>query len=140
MPDADREADDPSLEKARRVADALTKLNARIARLALFLGVSLDVEADFQKVLAGDQDYFDRSLATGADGTQLRRLRQEWDELRGLMVLRCELMAHTLDDFGLEFAYQVATEVEKELEREGFRPGADGFDLLQRMKASRKSG
>ena len=76
-------------------------LNARIARLAISLGVPLDHEEHIHDILKSPQaTYF-------ADPHHKRY----WIELRGLLVLR----------YGMEKS------AEEHLAIEGFKPGADGL-------------
>jgi len=112
---------------------SLRQLNTRIARLVLTLRLPLRTEEEFDQIVAGTHPL----LATGdlsdtASGQ--KRVHQELKELRGLMVLRCELMTRTLQNLGLELTYQIASQVEEELQREGFHAGADGFYLLRRIE------
>ena len=53
----------------------------------------------------------------------------------GLMVLRMHLIKETLDDLGLEPTYQIALVVHERMALEGFPPGSDGFEMLQRLAA-----
>lgn len=129
MPDGDS----PLLIKAQADESELVRLNERIARLSLSLGVPLETEQDLQRLLGHEATLF--STAPGqAESAQHRRLRQELEELRGLLVMRCELMTHMLHDLGLDVTYQISATVEEWLQRQGFKPGADGFVLLQRLR------
>ena len=117
--------------QVERTEAALRQLNARIARLVLTLRLPLHTEEEFDQIMAGTHPL----LPTGAasDSGQ-KRVHQEVEELRGLMVLRCELMTRTLNNLGLELTYLIASKVEEELQRDGFRSGADGFYLLRRLE------
>jgi len=110
----------------------LEGLNERIARLAHLLGISLDSETTRTQVLDG-------TLALPADlqrtgSAQDKRRRHEWIELRGLMVLRVRLMKGMLDEMGLEPTYRIAMVVYENMAQEGFKPGSDGFAMLQRLQ------
>lgn len=138
MPHAiDPPLDDDSLgRQALRRQEALTGLNVRIARLGLLLGVHLEEPGHFEQVLAGDLRLLAR--ITGAHGGAApvtHRLRRDWDELRSLLVMRCDLMRQMVGDLGYGATRQIAEEVESALAHSGFRPGADGFELLDRMRA-----
>lgn len=56
-----------------------------------------------------------------------------WEELRGLIVLRCDLVKNALEVLGLGLTYEITSQVEQALARKGIRPGADGFDLYLQM-------
>lgn len=126
---------EPLHARARRIGKSLADLNARIARLAMFVGASLKSEADIQKIVHREIPWLQQhATAPAADSTHRNeeRVAHEWEELRGLLVLRCDMMAHMLNDLGLEVAEQIAAQAEEHLERVGFKRGADGFDLLPR--------
>lgn len=128
--------DAPLQIKARRSESELARLNERIARLALSLGVPLDTPADLQRLLDHASSLFDpdpQHWPQASDGQ--KRLRHELEELRGLLVMRCDLMTHLLNDLGLDVAFQISAEVEEWLQRQGFKPGADGFVLLRQLQA-----
>ena len=110
----------------------LEQLNERIARLARLLDISLDAEATRLKILDG-------SLALPpdwhpSDSGPAKRRRHEWVELRGLMVLRVHMMKGMLDELGLEPTFQIAQLVHENMVQEGFQPGSDGFEMLQRLQ------
>lgn len=118
--------------RVRRIRNSLADLNARIARLSMFLQLSLDTEAKVQLVIERNHPLFRRheGRQPGADAGS--RQRQALEELRGLLVLRCKVMAKLLETLGLELTGQIANQAEDHLERLGFEPGADGFHLLPR--------
>lgn len=125
--------DDPALNEAiRRAEGMLEELNQRIARLALVLGVPLDDPLEFEKILNRQVHYLtlDAQTVSGLPSRE-HRLVREWEELRGLLVLRCDLMTENLNELGLASTMQITTHVESRLRQEGFTPGADGFDLFR---------
>ncbi len=128
--------DTSNLDPVTRLEHSLEDLNTRIARLAIALQVPLSTAQDVQQVLdnirPGDWPH------QWDDSPQHKRQEREWEELRGLMVLRCGMMKQSLDELGLEVTYQLATEVEVHMRREGFKPGADGFEMLNRLEERRK--
>ena len=71
---------------------------------------------------------------TRISGEQRIRRHVQVQELRGLLVLRCELMTHMLQDYGREVTYQISEDVEEQMERHGFKHGADGFALLRLLE------
>jgi hypothetical protein len=117
---------------------SLEGLNARIARLAIGLGVSLQDERALADVMSrsplaaasverrnsGERRQPERK-PSGAE----RRTAHHWEELRGLMVLRYHAETRCVDEVGVVAARQLLIEVEAHLEREGFSPGADGQHL-----------
>ena len=115
------------------IETALERLNERIARLARVLEISLESESVRLKILDGSLSI--ASEGQHADTAHARRRRHEWEELRGLMVLRMHLIKETLDDLGLEPTYQIALVVHERMTLEGFPPGSDGFEMLQRLAA-----
>lgn len=122
--------DDTTLHLLRQREGALFELNERIARLAMLLDAPLRTEEDLQRVLARELPVFN---APSHPGTDRRRTHGEWEELRGLLAMRCELMAQTLADLGLDATRQLTQLVEDRLARVGFTQGADGFVMLARL-------
>ena len=141
MPIPPNPADEALAQWARRIKNSLADLNARIARLSIFLQLPLDNEAEVQKIVNRDHPLFLLHAGLQADpahpaeehGNEHRQ-EHSLEELRGLLVLRCELMAKLLDNLGLELTGQIANQAEDHLDRLGFKPGADGFHLLPRTK------
>lgn len=121
------------LDHVRRVSRSFVELNARIARLAMMVDAPLTSEQDIQKIIHRQTGNFqattDTAVTQSGAGTS-GRLAQQWNELRGLLVLRCNLITQMLDDLGLELTEQVVMQGEEHLERVGFKRGADGFHLL----------
>ena len=118
--------------RVRRIRNSLSDLNARIARLSMLLQLSLDSEAKVQLIIERSHPLFRRHEDRSAGSATGGRQRQALEELRGLLVLRCKVMARLLDELGLELTGQIANQVADHLERLGFQPGADGFHLLPR--------
>jgi len=134
MPDGDS----PLRIKAQFDESELVRLNERIARLALSLGVPLDTELDQQRLLSHEETLF--SIAPGhADSAQHQHKRRDLETLRGLLVMRCDLMTNMLHDLGLDVTFEIGSAVEEWLQRQGFKPGADGFLLLQRLREAQLS-
>lgn len=134
MPDGDS----PLRIKAQALEKELIRLNERIARLAMPLGVPLETELDLQRLLDHGSNLFpSTSDQIGSD--QQRRKRNELEELRGLLVMRCELLTTMLQDLGLDVTYQITAAVEEWLQRQGFKPGADGFVLLKHLREVKSS-
>ncbi len=136
MSNPPRPAEDALAQRARRIKNSLADLNARIARLSLLLQLPLDTEAQVQLIVERTHPLFRLHDArqSGAAAAGQHRQANALEELRGLLVLRCKVMAKLLDDLGLELTGQIANQAEDHLERLGFKPGADGFRLLPRTE------
>ena len=128
---------DPAMGvQARRVESSLTELNARIGVLVKVLGADLGSEADIEHILNREHAFFrlssGQSTAVSAGD---RRVMREWEELRGLLALRCDLMAQAVSDLGLDTARQITLQVQARRDKEGLKPDSDGFHLRHRMAA-----
>ena len=117
----------------------LADLNARIARLSIALHVPLQSEADvsaaMQSLNAYAQDPLQQASADdyspehiGEHGAQ-RRLNGLRAELRGLLVMRYGVEQRCVEQLGVQATHQIMADAEAQLQREGFRPGADGVNL-----------
>jgi hypothetical protein len=134
--------DEPSEDKtsllnsASRVENTLVEVNTRIARLALSLNAPLATEADILSILNRESPFLQPHAHEQAHNDPLNheegRLVHQWEELRGMLVLRDELMTQSIKDLGLEVTREINSGIKAELERDGFKPGADGFDMLHR--------
>lgn len=120
----------------QRMENQLTDLNARIARLALALGVPLDTEHDVQAALTSLQPpviAIERRVTADRRGASRggsdRRRGASRLELRGLLVLRYGTELRLVEQVGVASTRQVLHAVEQRLEHQGFEPGADGVHL-----------
>ena len=123
---------------------SIEALNARIARLAIGLGVSLENEAELAQLMshnhpASSVAHERRGHAGQADVTHLtanpdRRVAHKLEELRGLLVLRYGMQTRYVDEVGIDATRQIMEEAEAHLERDGFKPGADGVHLDRLFK------
>jgi hypothetical protein len=127
------QADD---DQTSRLAVSMEALNARIARLAMALGVNLDdraaVDALMVKQLTfpGEAERRRASAAGSHDTvTSERRTAHKREELRGLLVLRYQMETTSLNDNGFAATRQVMAQAKEHLVRQGFKPGADGLGL-----------
>lgn len=116
-------------DEEQRFESTLQALNERIARLSVALGVNLAERVQLQQVVHRDAVMFQIHRVSPASIRHRRLL----EELRGLLVLRCHLMAQSLPELGLDAIEHAAIDAEQQMLREGFEPGADGFDLLERL-------
>lgn len=113
---------------------SIEALNARIARLALALGVPLDEPQAVQALM-----HQPLPVAPAVDrrcgrphchpGEPERRVAHQREELRGLLVLRYHLEAHDLSEQGYTVTREVWMQARAHLVQQGFRPGADGLSL-----------
>lgn len=117
------------------IESSFDALNARIARLAIALGVSLETDAAIttlmhehplqalpnERRLSVDR----RSPSRTSQGPD-RRLAHKREELRGLLVLRYGVETRYVNQHGVVATRQILVESEAHLVRDGFKPGADG--------------
>lgn len=122
----------------KRVGASIEELNARIARLAIALGVNLDTPDSVERVIAEagakvraepPAGIPDRRAARSAHSGPDRRQTHKWVELRGLMVLRYGVERQNIETYGLDATRSLMTAASDHMAREGFKPGADGLDL-----------
>lgn len=125
-------------DQAQHLEQQFSSLNARIARLVLLLDARLESQDDVQRLLGRQLPVFADAQQGAASGQ--RRLLREWEELRGLVAMRCGLVTHTLEYLGLELTRQLTELAEQDLLRQGFKPGADGFELLRHLGDGGKLG
>lgn len=108
-------------------------LNARIGVLAKVLGADLGAETDVEHILNREHAFFRLQASITHANAGERRLQREWEELRGLLALRCDLMAKSLDELGLDAVRQIALQVQARRDKEGLAPDSDGFHLRHRL-------
>lgn len=124
-------------DRLDRIEHSIEELNARIARLAIALGVALDQPDQVAQVLQqpGGQAYggADRRAPRPDGGRvwsgQERRRNNNLQELRGLLVMRYGLEKNLLDHVGLTVTHDIMQHVQAHMSREGFKPGADGMQV-----------
>lgn len=127
-------------DRVKHFEGVLTQLNARIAVLARVTGAELVSEQDVQQVLERSNAFFRQHAASRQAGHghghghshAHDRLGREWEELRGLLVLRCDLLAQALNEFGLSALRDVVAHMEAS--RAGMGANKDGFLLLHHLK------
>jgi hypothetical protein len=129
---------------AERMGASLKALNARIARLAMALDIALDDQASLQSLVASSQvkpfPVERRDSSQGAAEAKVyvgpeRRKAHQREELRGLLTLRYQLEASSVNEHGLALTRQVLADAQDHLVRQGFKPGADGLGLDELFKA-----
>lgn len=132
----DDHTDNPHMKLLERRVGSLEELNARIARLAMGLGLSLRQEPDIQRVIAYQAPHVSlerRSQSDRRSGPRAvssdRRASRQWEELRGLLVLRYELEVQYAQELGASVTREIFTEASDRLARDGFAVGLDGIDL-----------
>lgn len=130
----DASASDSELsDRLARMEHSLEEVNTRIARLAIALGISLDDDAQAQLAtqvpatppVAQDRRGSDSRSHHGPD----RRMNCKREELRGLLVMRYGLQQRFVEEVGVHATRQIMVTAEEHLERDGFRPGADGINV-----------
>ena len=119
-------AGDAQALSLQRMALSIEEINARIARLALALGVSLQTEGVLSGLL---QEPLAQTEVRPFQSTPERRVAGKWLELRGLLVLRYGVEKRYVDQVGVSLTRQILVETEAHMLREGFQSGADGIDL-----------
>ncbi len=138
MPIDGHAGDDPVADHLRRMGDSAHALSARIARLAVALGVNLDNDAELEQVLHIDAVRVpvpdrrvtpDRRAAPRTGMSTDRRKSHMREELRGLLVLRYGVARSYVGRVGFDAARHILVSAQEQLVREGFRPGADGANL-----------
>ena len=128
-------------EAVQRLGSSLEALNARIARLAIGLGVSLDDRASVEQLMHQPQVSQvpqERRVARQSNapaGSGERRVSHQREELRGLLVLRYQMETDSVKDNGLEVTRQIIEEAEVHMVHQGFKPGADGLGMEEFFKA-----
>lgn len=124
-----------------RSETAIEALNARIARLAMALDVSLDSASAVQALMdqAPPSPPFTPERRRDDDGQHRafralngeRRKAHLMEELRGLLVLRYHFETTVLQDSGLEVTREILEQAHAHLLQRGFKQGADGLGLEQ---------
>lgn len=122
---------------------SIEELNARIARLAIGLGISLENEAELASLMSQNhaastvtherRSVLELSSVSEHKGPD-RRLAHKRQELRGLLVLRYGVETRYVDEVGVVATRQIMTEAAAHLVRDGFKPGADGINLDRLFK------
>ena len=103
--------DAAAFDPVSRLGAKLAALNTRIARLALLLGAPLDGPGHTRRILNRDPSFFpSQSMPANSSGSEHRQARG-WEELRGLIVLRYEIITQAVDGFGADPNAQVAVHV-----------------------------
>ena len=130
--------------RMQSMESSIEVLNARIARLAIGLGVSLENEAELARLLNQQHPAstvaHERRLSSGdLDTSHLganpeRRLAHKHEELRGLLVMRYGIETRYVDEVGVAATRQIMEEAEAHLVRDGFKAGADGIHLDRLFK------
>ena len=122
--------------QTQRLEASMAALNARIARLAMALDVSLNDRAEVDALMVKQLTFPGeverrRASAEGSHDTVTTERRQahKREELRGLLVLRYHMETTSLNDNGFAVTREVMAQAEEHLVRQGFKPGADGLGL-----------
>lgn len=111
-----------------RKQEELLPVSVRIATLARLLDISLGSEEDVTRLLGRTHLAF-QSEAERRPGEKSSIKSRELEELRGLLVLRCELMARLVAEQGLEAVHAVTHQVRDHLAHLGLHERDHGFLL-----------
>ena len=132
-------------EHVHQVASAIEALNARIAHLAIDLGVSLRNDDELVRVLRRPvvpaakperRGFADFGEAMRIGGDPAPRTTHKWEELQGLLVLRYGLETHYVEEMGAVATRHMLIEAEEHLLCRGFMAGDDGIDLARLREES----
>jgi hypothetical protein len=105
-----------------QMSQLLQDLDAQIARLAHATGISLDDREGLREAL--------RLQPGSADDSQAERRHQRAHlELRGLLVLRYDVIRKFTEQIGAEATRDLLVEAEGHLDAIGFAHGSDGLHL-----------
>lgn len=130
--------DRPQTDRLRQMEASIEGLNARIARLAIALGVSLENDREVAELMSESpaapvlherRVSAEHPEAEHASTSSEHRLAHQREELRGLLILRYGIEKRFVDDAGIEATREIMNKAEQQLERRGFKPGVDGIDL-----------
>ena len=130
--------EDRPARRPHELESPIEAINARIARLAMALGVSLNSDDEVARLMSRPQAVAvpherrvtpDRREPSRTAAGPERRVAHQREELRGLLVLRYSVTKRYVDDAGVTVTHQIMVEAEERLMRRGFKPGADGVDL-----------
>lgn len=113
---------------AWRLQNVMEQLDVNIARLALALDLSLSSKEGLSRAM------LDGHAAAPGESHATHRADHLHAKLRGLLVLRYDLVKKCAEEIGPAATCQIMLEVESHMEAHGFKPGADGIDteLLRR--------
>lgn len=130
MPIEPTPEDHAQAQRLEAIESSFEALNARIARLAIALGVSLETDQAITTLMSEHPLQSvepDRRSSTSHTGPGPdRRLAHKREELRGLLVLRYGVEKRYVAQHGVVATRQILVEAEAHLVRDGFKPGADG--------------
>jgi len=123
-------------DESSRLAASLETITARIARIAIGLGVDMDNEQTLKDILslpAAVPVAIDRRVAAPdaqrtLPHTAERRVAHLKEELRALVVLRYRLESTSIEQHGLNATRELLDQAHQHLMHQGFKPGADNWD------------
>jgi len=123
-------------DSTSRLASSLETINARIARLAIGLGISLDTAQAVQELLelppappvAVERRVAGSAAPAGMQRPVERRIAHLKEELRALVVLRYRLESASVENNGLAATRDLLNQAHRHLLEQGFKPGSDGWD------------
>lgn len=143
MPTEPSDEWDSQDQRLQNMETSIEALNARIARLAIGLGISLENENEIASLMNQNhpasavtherRSVLELSAASEHKGPD-RRMAHKRQELRGLLVLRYGVETRYVDEVGVVATRQIMVEAAAHLVRDGFKPGADGINLDRLFK------
>lgn len=117
--EAAQQALTPLTQYALRLEGRLEKLDERIAALSHLLDARLEQHGQLQQ-------WLHQQPKSPHQSTRESRLRSE---LRGLLVLRYQVITRYCNELGAPLALQLVCYAEERLQAKGWVPGADGLDV-----------
>jgi hypothetical protein len=117
--------EDPQAQRLHRMVSSIEALNARIARLAMGLGVSIKSDDDLARLMSR---HHVPAVTHEHQLNQNLHMENQWEELRGLLVLRYGIETSYVDQVGVIATRQIFVEAEQHLLLDGFNLGDDGVD------------
>lgn len=118
-----------------RLANSLETVSARIARLAIALGIDLDNAQTLDALMAQPaaapvleerrKNMVNTAFPLSPSGE--RRVAHLKEELRALVVLRYHLESSSLEHNGLQATREMLEQAHRHLLEQGFKSGADGW-------------
>lgn len=134
---------------SERLSASLETLSARIARLAIGLGVDLSDPTAIQKLMEQPRRVpvsVERRVTTSdsrvlhATSCGERRVSHLHEELRGLVTLRYHIETVSVAENGLAATRQILARAHQHLIDQGFKAGADGLNVQALLGLSEPLG
>lgn len=122
---------DATLEgQLARRAQSFLALDIRIAQLCHALRLELVSDTDLQGILDRTAPGFAHTASPRGPGRAVDRLQVEREELRGLLVMRFELLIRAVDEWGREATLRMVEFTQSDLRQRGLVRATDGLALI----------